>query len=156
MTEDDPAETKLGMLFSSSPRQAEDPSGPETTTPTSSLWSSRPKRRVVFSEGSLNQIMDADYDLDCLPGSMERETRSSLLQDKIHAFPPNTICASQTHDRRAKSYAHGLAVCCALRSYYSSPRPDASCFFSLVRLQTRYCVKETQMFWLSLCLFVMI
>ncbi|KAG5625540.1 hypothetical protein H5410_010758 [Solanum commersonii] len=40
MTEDDPAETKLGMLFSSSPRQTEDPSGPETTTPTSSLWSS--------------------------------------------------------------------------------------------------------------------
>uniref|UniRef100_A0A3Q7EQE5 Uncharacterized protein n=1 Tax=Solanum lycopersicum TaxID=4081 RepID=A0A3Q7EQE5_SOLLC len=51
MTEDDPAETKLGMLFCSSPRQAEDPSGPETTTPTSSLWSSRAKRRVVVSEG---------------------------------------------------------------------------------------------------------
>ncbi|KAH0783288.1 hypothetical protein KY290_002886 [Solanum tuberosum] len=51
MTEDDPAETKLGMLFSSSPRQAEDPSCPETTTPTSSLWSSRATRCVVVSEG---------------------------------------------------------------------------------------------------------
>uniref|UniRef100_M1C6X6 Uncharacterized protein n=1 Tax=Solanum tuberosum TaxID=4113 RepID=M1C6X6_SOLTU len=40
MTEDDPAETKLGMLLSSSPRQTEDPSGPETTSATSSLWSS--------------------------------------------------------------------------------------------------------------------
>ncbi|KAK6805363.1 hypothetical protein RDI58_003148 [Solanum bulbocastanum] len=50
LTEDDPAETKLGMLFSSSPRQAEDSSCPETTTPTSS--SSRAKKLVVVSEGN--------------------------------------------------------------------------------------------------------
>ncbi|KAH0766965.1 hypothetical protein KY285_002836 [Solanum tuberosum] len=51
LTKDDPAESKLGMVFSSSSRQAEDPSCPETTTPTSSLWSSRARRCVVVSEG---------------------------------------------------------------------------------------------------------
>lgn len=42
----------------------------------------------------LNQIMDTDYDLDCLPGSMERQPRSTLHQDENHALsiPPNTIC----------------------------------------------------------------
>ncbi|XP_059314986.1 uncharacterized protein LOC132065561 isoform X4 [Lycium ferocissimum] len=49
--EDDPAEPKLDMLFISSSRQAEEPSCPETSTPTSSFWSSRAKRRGFFTEG---------------------------------------------------------------------------------------------------------
>ncbi|KAG5625541.1 hypothetical protein H5410_010759 [Solanum commersonii] len=36
--------TELGMLFLCSSRQAEDPSCPETSTPTSCFWSSKSKR----------------------------------------------------------------------------------------------------------------
>ncbi|WMV12496.1 hypothetical protein MTR67_005881 [Solanum verrucosum] len=42
--------TELGMLFICSSRQAEGPSCPETSTPTSSFWSSRAKRRGFISQ----------------------------------------------------------------------------------------------------------
>ncbi|KAG5625534.1 hypothetical protein H5410_010752 [Solanum commersonii] len=60
LTEDDPAETKLGMLFISSSRQAEDPSWPETSTPTCSLWLSRAKRRGFISAdtGGVNEKLE--------------------------------------------------------------------------------------------------
>nr|XP_009594999.1 uncharacterized protein LOC104091379 [Nicotiana tomentosiformis] len=51
LSEDDPADPKLDMLFISSSRQAEEPSFPATSGSTSSFWSSRAKTCGFISEG---------------------------------------------------------------------------------------------------------
>uniref|UniRef100_A0A3Q7EQR1 Uncharacterized protein n=1 Tax=Solanum lycopersicum TaxID=4081 RepID=A0A3Q7EQR1_SOLLC len=80
LTEDDPAETKLGVLFISSSRQAEDPSCPETSTPTSSLWLSRAKRPgFISADAPFREIRRFGFSTGTF---IEQQALSSAIGDR--------------------------------------------------------------------------